>query len=175
MAISDIELNDRIMSAFQDYSQNGYKNEKDSPKHLKILGDAMKAYFEENTEIAYGWSAVTPPPSSSPDPVVSFKSTVRFPAFDLTSSVNLTTLAALIQAAILSGVVSHASGFSVAPGSFVAVTQLVLDPQTQHGNKAFFLAITKPVCAWIKTCINPSPLPGSHGAYSGATTSMKIA
>jgi hypothetical protein len=175
MAISDTELSDRIMAAFQDYNSNGYKNEKNSPKHLKILGDTMKAYFEEKTEITYGWSAVTPPPSSTPDPVVSFKSTVKFPAFNLTPSVNLITLAALIQAAVLGGVISHASGFMVKSGSFKANTQLVLVTQAQYGNNVFFLSITKPVCAWYKTCINPSPLSGSHGPYSGATTSMKIA
>jgi hypothetical protein len=175
MAVSDTELNNRIMAAFQDYNQNSYKNEKNSPKHLKILGDTMKAYFEEKTEITYGWSAVMPPPSSAPDPVVSFKSTVRFPAFDLTPAVDLITLAALIQAAVLSGVINHASGFSVAPGSFKANTQLALVLQSQYGGDVFFPAITKPVCAWYKTCINPSPLPGSHGPYSGATTSMKIA
>jgi hypothetical protein len=175
MAISDTELNDKIMAAFQDYSQNSYKNEKNSPKHLKILGDTIKAYFEDKTEITYGWSAVLPPPASTPDPVVKFDSTVKFTAFDLTSAVSLTTLAALIQAAVLSGVISHASGFTVKSGSFKANTQLVLVPQTQYGNNIFFLAITKPVCAWYKTCINPSPLSGSHGSYSGATTSMKIA
>jgi ABC-type Co2+ transport system permease subunit len=99
---------------------------------------------------------------------------VIFPAFDLTSAVNLITLAALIQVAVLSGVINHASGFSVTPGSFIAVTQLALVPQTQYGNNVFFLAITKPVCTWYKTCINPSLLPGSHGPYSGATTGMTI-
>jgi hypothetical protein len=174
MAISDTELSGEIMDAFQNYNQGGYQGEKNSPKHLKILGDTMKAYFEEKTEITYGWSAVLPPPASTPDPIVKFDSTVKFPVFDLTSAASLTTLAALIQAAVLSGVINHASGFSVTPGSFIAVTQLVLVPQTQYGNNVFFPAITKPVCAWYKTCINPSPLSGSHGPYSGATTGMTI-
>jgi hypothetical protein len=174
MAISDIELNDRIMAAFQDYNQNGYKNEKNSPKHLKILGDTMKAYFEEKTEITYGWYAVTPSPSSTPDPVVSFKSTVRFPTFDLTPAVNLITLAALIQSAVLSGVISHASGFTVTSGSFKDNTQLVLVTQAQYGNTVFYNSIVKPTCAWYLNCINPSPLAGQHGSYSGATTGMTI-
>jgi hypothetical protein len=174
MAISDTELNNKIMADFQDYNQNGYKNEKKSPKHLKILGDAMKAYFEEKTEITYGWSAVTPPPSSTPDPIVSFKSTVRFPSFDLTPSVSLITLAALIQSAVLSGVIQHPTGFTVTPGSFIAVTPLVLVPQEQHGNTVFYNSIVKPTYAWYLKCINPTPLAGQHGSYSGTTTGMSI-
>jgi hypothetical protein len=174
MAISDTELNNRITAAFQDYNRNGYKDEKNSPKHLKILGDAMKAYFEEKTEIAYGWSAVLPPPASTPDPVAKFDSAVKFPAFDLTPSANLTTLAALIQAAVLSGVIQHAAGFTVTPGSFLAVTQLVLVTQAQHGNTVFYNSIVKPTCAWYLKCINPAPLAGQHGSYSGATTGMSI-
>jgi hypothetical protein len=175
MAISDTELNNRIMAAFQDYNQGGYKNEQKTPKHLKILGDTMKDYFEEKTEITYGWSAVTPPPSSTPDPVTKFDSTVTFPAFDLTAAVNLVTLAALIQAAVLKGVINHSAAFSVvAKGSYKAVTTLVLTPQNSYGNQVFYLSIVKPTCAWYLTCINPAPLAGSHGSYSGATTSMSI-
>jgi hypothetical protein len=174
MAISDTELNSKIMAAFQDYNQNSYKNEKNSPKHLKILGDTMKAYFEEKTEITYGWSAVTPPPSSSPDPAVKFDSKVRFPEFDLTAAVNLITLAALIQAAVLSGVINHPSGFTVTAGSFKANSTLVLLPQANYGNNVFYLAIVKPTCAWYLKCINSTPLSGKHGSYTGATTGMMI-
>jgi hypothetical protein len=174
MAISDTELNDKIMAAFQDYNQNGYKNEKNSPKHLKILGDTMKAYFEEKTEITYGWTATTPPPSSTPDPTVKFNSAVKFPVFNLTVSVNLITLAALIQAAVLSGVINHPSGFTVTPGSFKANSTLAFFPQTSYGNSVFYLAIVKPTCAWYLKCINSASLAGQHGSYSGATTGMSI-
>jgi hypothetical protein len=174
MAISDTELNDRIMAAFQEYNQDGYKNEKNSPKHLKILGDTMKKYFEEKTEISYGWAATTPPPASTPDPTVKFDSTVKFPAFDLTAAIDLITLAALIQAAVLSGVITHPAAFSVTPGSFKANSTLVLLSQASHGNTVFYLSIVKPTCVWYLTCINPTPLAGQHGSYSGATTGMGI-
>jgi hypothetical protein len=172
MAISDTELGDKIMAAFMSYNQGGYLNEKKSPKHLKILGDTLKEYFEEKTEISYGWAAVNS--DSSPDPATKFDSLVEFPAFDLTSAVNLITLAALIQAAVLGGIINHPSEFSVTPGSYKANSDLSFILQSKHGNDVFFKAIVKPLCAWYLTCINPAALPGKHGSYSGATTGMGI-
>jgi hypothetical protein len=174
MAVSDTELNKKIKDAFKDYNDGAYKNEMKSPKHLKILGDAIKAYFEDKTEITYGWAAAAPPPASTPDPAVAFNSTVKFPAFDLTAATSLATLAALIQAAALSGVISHATGFTVAPGSFLAAAPLALPAQTQYAEDILYKAIAKPVCAWYLTCINPAPLAGAHGPYTGATTGMAV-
>jgi hypothetical protein len=173
MAIKDSDLDSKITTAFDNYNNGDYKNDPDHPKHLKILGDTMKDYFEKNTEITYVWAAAMPPPASTPDQDKSFKSTVKFSAFDLTAASNLVTLAALVQAAIIGGIINHASGFDVAPGAFLAVSPLSYPPQGSLDG-AFFKAITKPTCAWVVTCINPSPLAGKHGSYVGATTGMAI-
>jgi hypothetical protein len=173
MAIDDRELDNQIKAAFAEYNGGDYQNQKLTPQHLKILGDNMKEYFESKTVITYGWAAALPPPASTPDPVTSFDSKVSFPAFDLTASSNLITLAALIQVAVTAGVINHPSGFTVKPGSFVAVNPLVLVQTTTLGD-AFYNCITKPTCAWYLTCINPAPLSGSHAAYVGATNSMAI-
>jgi hypothetical protein len=173
MAVDSGELDKKIMDAFFEYNTGAYKNEKVTPKHLKILGDTMKVYFEGETEVIYSWEAYLPPPASSPDPVKSFKSTVSFPSFDLMAANNLITLAALIQAAVIGGKINHPSGFEVSTGSFLAVTPLVL-AQTTTLSGAFFNCISRPTCSWYLTCKNPAPLKGKHGTYSGATTGMEI-
>jgi hypothetical protein len=174
MAVKDTELNEKIMAAFSSYNNGNYSNEKMSPQHLKILGDTMKDYLEEKTVVTYGWAAALPPPASTPDPVTSFKSEAEFDKFDLTSASDLITLAALIQAAVIAGKINHAEGFEVKTGSFLAVKPLVLSQQKTLP-EAFYNCITKPTCAWYLTCINPAPLAGTHGPYTGATTGMVIA
>jgi hypothetical protein len=173
MGINAVELDNKIMGAFAEYNNGDYKKEKFSPQHLKILGDTMKDYFEEKTVVTYKWAAALPPPASAPDPVSSFDSEATFPAFDLTAANNLITLAALIQAAVIAGVIKHPSGFSITPGTFIAVTPLVLLQQAELSG-AFFNCIVKPACDWYLSCINPVSLAGKHGSYVGATTGMVI-
>ena len=173
MAINANNLDKQIKDAFKNYNEGGYKNNMENPAHLKMLGDEMKKYFEANTEISYGWTAVLPPPASTPDPVIKFDSTVKFPSFDLTAATDLITLAALVQASILGGIINHAAGFTVIPGSYLMKSPLFF-PQTTKADEALFSCIVSPTCIWVLTLINPAPLPGAHGPYSGATTGMVI-
>jgi hypothetical protein len=177
MAISAKELDTAIKDALADYNGGAYKNEGKTPRHLKVLGDTMKDYFENNTEITYTWAAVLPPPASTPDPVVTFDSTVSFPSFDLTPAQNLDMLALLIQKAFVSAVINHPGGFAVAPGSFLAILPPTLGraASLSGADTAIYICICIPVCAWALTLINPSPLSGSHAAFAGATTGMVIA
>jgi hypothetical protein len=169
-----MELDSAIMEALAEYNAGEYKNEQENPQHLKIMGDTMKDYFEKNIEITYAWKAALPPPASTPDPVQSFKSKSAFPAFDITPSRDLVTMALLIQAAFVGANINHASGFSVATGKFLALTPPPLGRTVIEGG-AIYVCICVPVCAWVLTLINPAPLAGKHGAYEGATTGMAIA
>ena len=173
MSILAANLDKQIKDSFKKYNDGDYKNEMESPRHLKILGDEMKKYFEDNIEITYGWAAVLPPPASTPDPVVTFDSTVKFPAFDLTTANDLVSLALLIQTSILGGIISHAAGFTIPPGTFLMKAPLVF-PQTTDADTAVYTCIVVPTCAWVLTLINPVPLSGLHGSYSGATTVMVV-
>jgi hypothetical protein len=173
MPINANNLDKQIKDALKKYNDGDYKNEKENPQHKKILGDTMKKYFEENIEITYGWAAVLPPPASAPDPVITFNSTVKFPVFDLTAATDPVTLAALVQVSILGGVISHAAGFTVAPGTFLMKSPLVFPP-SGDAETALYNSVVVPVCAWVLTLINPAPLPGVHGPYSGATAGMVI-
>jgi len=173
MAINAGDLDGRINDALKTYNEGSYKNEKDSPKHLKVIGDEMKKYFEENTEITYGWAAVLPPPASTPDPVVQFGSSVMFPVFDLTAAGDLASLALLVQTSVLGGIISHAEGFAVPPGTFLMKSPLVFPPAADAAS-ALFSCIVSPTCAWVLTLANPAPLPGTHGTFTGATVVMAV-
>lgn len=173
MAIDAKDLDKKVKDAMAEYNDGDYKNEKNSPKHLKILGDVMKEYFEDNIEISYGWAATLPPPASTPDPVVLFNSTVEFPSFNLTAAVDLVTLALATQISILGGVISHADGFTVIPGTFTIKLPLFFPP-ADNAETAMFDSVISPVCAWVLTLVNPIPILGAHGPYSGATIGMLI-
>jgi hypothetical protein len=172
MAISENDLHDQVYDALVSYSEGDYKNEMNSPQHMKVMGDTMKEYFEANLEVTYVWTAALPPPASTPDPVTSFVSSVTFASFDLSMPMSLPGLAALIMAAFAGATIIHPTAFSVPPGTFT-ILPLVL-PQSPSANTALMDCIIRPVCVWAKTLINPAPLSGTHAAYIGAATMSKI-
>jgi hypothetical protein len=56
---------------------NALKSGADTPeKANKKFGDAVLKHICDHITITYGWTAVLPPPSSSPDPVVTFTASV---------------------------------------------------------------------------------------------------
>jgi hypothetical protein len=173
MAIKAVALEEAIMTAYSSYNNGAYKNAPDNPQHLKIMGDTMKDYFQANIEVTYGWSGKSPPSASTPDPTTSFKSTVYFPDFDLTSAHDLDDLAGCLKAVFSDAVINHASGFTVAPGSFLVSAAPALG-RTTDAASAILTCICVPVCAWVLTLVNSAPLSGTHGSYAGATTGMAI-
>jgi hypothetical protein len=173
MAINANDLDKQIKETLKKYNEGDYKNEKENPQHKKILGDTMKKYFEENIEITYGWAAVLPPPASTPDPVVIFDSTVKFPIFDLTAATDPVTLAVLVQVSILGGIINHTAGFAVTPGTFLMKSPLIFPP-SGDAETALYNSVVVPACTWVLTLVNPAPLTGTHGPYSGATVGMVI-
>jgi hypothetical protein len=166
------DLHDLLYDNLLNYSKSDeYKNDMENPQHIKIMAETMQSYFEDNTEITYLWSA-TNPSSGSSDPVTSFKSTVKFSKWDLSMPMSLPGLAVKIMAATATGVISHAVGFAVDPGSYL-IKPLIL-PQHSDASQCLMKCIVEPVCDWMKTLINPAPLSGTHTAYSGETTGMAI-
>jgi len=174
LAIDKQELHDSLKKELTDYSESDlYKNDKENPLHMKIMADVMKEYFEDKTEITYGWLAQLPVTPFTSDSAISFESSVKFLAWDLTSPGTLEVLALKIMASVATGVITHAEEFAtVAPGSFL-VLPLIL-PQCSDPDKALMKCIVEPVCDWYITLINPVPLAGAHLTYVGATTNMLI-
>jgi len=173
MAVNKQDLYDILYKNLCDYSESqSYKDNMENPQHTKIMADTMKSYFEDNIEITYGWLAQTTSSPPISDPVTSFKSTVKFSPWDLSEPMTLEGLAAKIYASVATGVINHASGFTVALGSFL-MCPLAL-PKHTNPEECLMKCIVEPVCNWILTLINPLSLSGSHAAYVGATTSMAI-
>jgi hypothetical protein len=172
MAISENALYDKVYNALVSYSQGEYIDEMETPKHMKIMGDEMKDYFEDNTVITYGWSAANPS-SGTTDPVQSFTSEAVFPSFDILQPMSLPGLAAKIMAAFQGAKIRHPAMWQIPDGTFL-IKPLVL-PQSANANTALMDCIIHPVCVWVKTLVNPSPLSGTHGEFTGATAGMVIA
>jgi len=172
MAINKQNLYDILYKNLRDYSESeAYKNDLEHPDQMRVMAETMQEYFEKNTEITYSWSAKNPSSGSS-DPVTSFQSTVKFSKWDLSYPMSLPGLASKIMAATATGVITHAAGFNVAPGSYL-IKQLVL-PQNSDSKQCLMKCIVEPVCEWMITLINPASLSGTHGAFTGATTKMGI-
>jgi hypothetical protein len=173
MGIDKQDLYDIVYKNLCDYSESpAYKNNMENPDQMRVMAGTMQSYFEENTEITYGWQAQLPDKPYTSDPVTSFVSKVEFSTWDLSRPMSLPGLAAKIMAAVSTGVIKHPSGFSVTPGSF-NILPLTL-PQNKDAEKCLMKCIVEPVFDWYLTLINPASLSGSHAAFVGATTSMAI-
>lgn len=172
MAINANDMNDFCMDKLIAYAQGDYKDEMESPKTMKVLADAMKEYLEANLEVTYAWVA-TRPSDGSPDPVTSYKGTVKFTSFNLDRPMTLNPgLSGKIVASVATGVITAPSGFSVSPGSFTPMPLTL--PQGGSFSDAMLNNIFKPVCNWIKTCMPGASMAGSHAAYVGAGTMVNI-
>jgi hypothetical protein len=174
MGISASELYNKITTDLDEYNAGDYKNEKENPRQISIMGDAMKEYFEENIEVTYTWLAASPPPANTPDPVESFKSTVHFSNFDIADSNNLDTMAGFIRTAFDGTDIRHPAEFLVDSGSFLALNAPTF-AMTTNADNAILNCICTPLCTWVLTLINPAPLKGKHGVYIGTTKGMVIA
>ena len=164
-------MHDLLRKNLREYSESDeYRNNMERPEHMRIMAGTMRAWFEENTEIVYAWSATNP--YGTPDPTVEFASTVRFSPWDLSSPMSLPGLATRIAAAVSAGIVTHPPGFLLPPGSFL-IRPLTL-PRHAVAEECLMKCIVEPVCDWITTLVNPSPLSGSHGAFIGAASGMSI-
>jgi len=174
MAVNASGMDRAVWDALKDYNDNTFPNEADRPRHLQVMGDAIRRYLEDNTTVTYGWAATSPPPASLPDPTVTFDSSVRFRSFDLSGATNPQTLAALVMASVMTGIISHPPAFAIPPGTFLAVAPPVFPSAPQYVDGILFNNVITPLAAWYLTLINPTPLPGSHGTFVGATTAMVI-
>jgi len=172
MAIDKQELHDILYDNLKNYSDSdAYKNDMENPLHMEIMAKTMQSYFEKNIEITYNWSAANPS-SGAPDPVIFFKSAVKYTKWDLTKPMTLEGLALKIMTATASGIINHPIEFLVIPGSFL-IKPLILQKHT-IAEECLMKCIVEPVCNWIKTLINPAPLSGTHTVFAGATTGMAI-
>jgi hypothetical protein len=143
-------------------------------KANKKFGDAILKNICDNITITYSWAAVSPPPASSPDPVVTFTASISGGG-TLTPS-NSYQLMLIKLATLIKGLtITAPAGFAVAPLAFNpagALTVVMANEDNQNDAMEHF-------CVQVITSIisgfpNPVPAAGAHGAFTGATTGMMI-
>ncbi len=186
MAVDAYELHDRIQKAW-DAHQAAFENNRTNPMYLKILGDTMKAYFEEKIEVTYGWLAFQNVSGAMiPDPMVQFNSKAKFPEYDLTpsksffepvnGSFSLPSIAILIQKSHSMALIEHPPDFVLPKGKFKCVTPPPLKITSNNVSEVLLEAFCKPVVKWYLQTDDQSPIAGIHLVFTigGTTTMMKV-
>ncbi|MCL2381359.1 MAG: hypothetical protein FWC64_07160 [Treponema sp.] len=141
--------------------------------YTEAFDKGLIEYVENNMEIEYGWSAVSPSSGAS-DPVTSFSSRLVVADKIIGQPQNTAVWGQLIRACFSGGVIQHPSAFAgVAPGSLLTITPPVITPL--HGDfPRPLLSACEHIYAWLLSTINPASLAGNHGPFIGATTRMVI-
>ncbi len=155
------------------YSESDeYKNDMQHPRHMELMAKDMQKYFEDNTVITYAWTAVNT--QGTPDPVTTYQGTVKFtPAWNLDMPMSLMPgLSGKIHSSVSGGLITAAAGWTVPPGTFLMLPLYL--PQHTVAEECLMECIVRPTCNWIKTLINPAPLAGVHGAYTGTAVMTAI-
>jgi hypothetical protein len=141
--------------------------------YVEAFDRGLTEYAEANMDITYGWLAFLPPPLSTPDPITSFSSRIVIDDKKIGQPPSISAWGPLIMACFAKAVTKHeAAFFGVAPGSLL-IKPLVIAPIPAN-YPGPLLSICEQIYTWLLACTNPSPLPGSHGPYTGATTGMVI-
>jgi hypothetical protein len=139
--------------------------------YVNAFDQALTEYVEENMEITYSWSALSPAPAS--DPVTSFISELVISDKTIGQPPTIAAWGPLVMACFQKAVTKHPAGFSVKSGTLLIKTLVINPAPGQYPGP--LLSICTQIYNWLLTCINPGALDGTHGAYSGATTGMVIA
>lgn len=172
MAINAQDMNDYCMEKLLNYAQNQYPQEKDNPRNMKVLAEALQEYLEANLEATYNWSG-TRPSDGSTDPVTSYTCKVEFDTWDFGLPGTLNPgLSGKIMSCTGTGKWKAPSGFSLSDGSFTIKTLIL--PEGTSFQTAMMDCIFKPVCDWIVTCKPGASMSGSHSAYVGTGTMANI-
>ncbi|MCL2410075.1 MAG: hypothetical protein FWC97_00385 [Treponema sp.] len=177
MAMNAQAMCDAIKAEFDDITnstkwEDGERAATDA--YTKAFDKGLTGYVEENMEITYSWSGISPPPASATDPVTSFSSSLVIQNKIIGQPANMAAWAQAIVACFTRATTQHQTSFSdVAPGSLLTTTPLILRP-AQGEYPTGLLSICVQILAWLLAATNPAPLVGSHGPFVGATTGMVI-
>lgn len=128
------------------------------------FSDSLKGYLEDNLEVKYTWVATLPPPTPTPDPITSFTSSVKFPAFELSNPPNLLAWGPLLMTAVVGGIIQHPSDFLVPPGTFTPIPFVITESKADNQEDAME-HVCGEIITGIKAMINAIPLPGTHLAF----------
>ena len=177
MAMSPQAMCRAIQDRFENFTdsidwENGERPHNEA--YIELFDQGLTEYVEENMEIEYGWSAALPPPASTSDPVTSFSSRLVIHDKRIGQPQSVNAWGTLIRACFSRAVIQHPPAFAnVTPGSLLTLTPLTIAPPPGE-YPAPLLNTCAAIYTWLLGCINPAQLPGNHGSFIGATTSMVI-
>jgi hypothetical protein len=139
----------------------------------KIFGNAVLDYICNNIEIIYGWAAVNPV-SGVPDPTVVFTASVSGSG-ELSPSATFSDMLLKLTALIKGLAISSPTMFLLAPLTFNPAGVLLATMAREDAQDKAMTNFCTQIIASIKASFaNPAPSSGTHGPFSGATTSMVI-
>jgi hypothetical protein len=150
----------------------GFSNPDKPDQAMKQFCKSLKKYIEDNMVIMYSWAG-TNPSSGAPDPVVTFKSSIKFPVFNLSNPQNLTVFGIFLAQAIFGGIIKHAAGFTLPPGKLLMIP-IQFSKSNKDNQREAMEHIAGEIISGIKKMKNPVPLAGAHAAFTGAATMTQI-
>lgn len=130
---------------------------------------ALCDYVENEVEVLYTWGAMTPPPASTPDPMVLLNCKVRTsgslsPSGATTPETALSQFASDLNAQISGWQVIWPTGF-VLPPAFI-IPGIVFTPSMATTPEAAWAHICQEIIAGITIAATPGPLSGAHGGFT---------
>jgi hypothetical protein len=139
--------------------------------YVEAFDKGLCNYTEENMVVTYDWKAALPAPPATPDPTTSFTSELVIEDKTIGQPATVGVWGSLIMACFAKAKIKHPSGFSVPLGTLVVNNPplVIIPPPGAYPGP--LLGICTQIYAWL----NPAPLSGPHGPYTGATTGMAIA
>jgi len=177
MAMNPESMADAVIAEYQKVtdSVNWKDGERPAPlAYVEAFDNGLTKYVEKNMEITFSWNATLPPPASTPDPEKIFISALTISDKTIGQPPTIAAWGPLIMACFAKTTIKHPAAFSALPPGKLLTPPLVIAPPPLP-----FPGPIKAIClqiyTWLLTCINPAPLAGTHGPYSGATTGMVIA
>lgn len=140
-------------------------------KFYKALCD----YVEANAQVFYAWSAVSPPPASTPDPMVVIQATIKTsgslsPSGATECSAALAAFAATLNANAAIWQVVWPAGFALTP-AFVIPT-IVFTPSMVDNQQSAMTHICQEIINGLKAATPVAS--GSHAAYTGVASFTQL-
>ena len=134
----------------------------------KALGDAIQSYISGNASISYTWAGVNP--SGTPDPITSF--TAKFkstPQITLSVSSSYPLFIIAFSSFLKSiTILPSDSSFVMSPLTLLSTGLIVSTPSNKTTQSEALLSFSNDIITSLSTLfINPTPVAGVHGVYTG--------
>lgn len=136
---------------------------------------ALCNYVSSAAEVYYGWSAVSPPPASTPDPTVIIQAKIvatgsLSPSGANTPESALAAFSASLNATAATWTILWPPGFALSPA--LVIPTINITPSMKDNMNDAWNAVCGQIIAGIKAATPAAT--GSHGAYVGAASFTQI-